>query len=1114
MVEPEIERIKEQVEEHEKEQEEKIEEKEGRRENNHVLVRRYLKEYSLVESNLASYNAFIEHRVQNIIDSINEDISKDEVELNLGKIKIGKPIIVEADGSSHKILPIEAKLRKITYSAPVTLEISTGLDRKEFNNVEIGRIPIMVKSKRCNLYGMNKEELIEKYEDPNDTGGYFIINGNERVLVMIEDLAPNQPFIEKTTKGNLLRLFSQRGSYRIPVSITETGEGEILVSFSRFKNLPSLLLIKALGVDRDEDIAKLIEKETDSFIVNLYEHAHIQDSKDALINLAEKMNIHGTQKEVLDRVKARIDSALLPHIGTKQQARYEKAVTLCKLIKYFLVMTKEIKKFSDKDHYANKRVRLSGDLLFDLFRLNLTIFIRDLQHSLRKIAKKKKFYSLKSLAKSTLFSHRIESAIATGSWVGERTGTTQNMDKTNRLSILSQLQRVVSLLPSEQENFKARTLHPTHFGRFCPIETPEGTPIGLRKNLALLSRVTTLCEVNEKNFVSMLIDLGLKKEITSGIVDVFYNGKYIGGVQDANDFLSKFKENRRGGKISYDISIRHDKTTNIITISGEAGRVLRPLLVVKEGKSLFTQEHINAIEKSEIGWNDLMTKGIIEYLDAAEEDNCLVAMTPKEITQDHTHVEIDSISMLGLITGLVPFANYDGASRLNRGSKTQKQSLGIYAANFQSLIDTDVSILHYPQKPIVRSFLYDATNFYPAGQNLVVAILPYEGYNLSDALVLNKSSLERGLGRSTYFRPYTSVALRYTGNLKDEICIPTKDITGYRIEKSYRFLEDDGIVYPEAELREEDVAIGKISPPKFLLEMEEISLAKSKKENSTVMRQGEKGTIDAVFITIDSEGNKIIQVRTRDYRSPEPGDKFSTTHGQKGVVGFIAPEQDIPFTSKGIRPDLIFNPHGIPSRMTISYLIELLAGKVGCLSGKSVDATAFSGQAVDDLEKQLLELGFRADGKETLYDGLTGKPLEAKIFIGNMYYLKLKYMVANKIQMRSSGKVTLLTRQPVEGRAKGGALRLGEMEKDALVAHGASLLLKERFGSDNVIAHVCPQCGSIGIKDKIRKREVCPICGQVNLEPIEISYASKLLLEELSALHIFPHLILKNKYDQ
>lgn len=598
------------------------------------------------------------------------------------------------------------------------------------------------------------------------------------------------------------------------------------------------------------------------------------------------------------------------------------------------------------------------------------------------------------------------------------------------------------------------------------------------------------------------------------MTDIIYNGRFIGEIENSAQFIQALREKRRSGELPFELSIRNDKIIDTIFLTTDSGRVLRPLIIVKDSKPMLKEEHIDALTKGELNWDDLLNLGIIEYVDAAEEDNLLIATVPEEITPEHTHLEIDPIAMFGLITALVPFANHDHSSRLNRGSKTQKQALGLYAANYLDLIDTDVSILHYPQKPIVKSFIYDTIkNFYPAGQNVIVALMPFEGYNVSDAVVINKASIERGLGRNTYFRPYTSIELHYTGNLKDEICVPTKDVGGYRTEKNYRFLEEDGIVYPEAELAEEDVIIGKISPPKFLLEMEEISLAKSKKENSTVIRQSEKGIIDAVFVTVDGDGRKIVQVRTRDNRVPELGDKFSAPHGQKGVVGMIAPEEDLPFTSQGIKPDLIFNPHGIPGRMTVSYLIELLAGKVGCLQGKTIDATAFSGQRVEELEKFLLELGFREDGKETLYDGLTGNPLEAKIFIGNMYYLKLRHMVANKIQMRASGKITLLTRQPVEGRARGGALRLGEMEKDALVAHGASLLLKERFSSDNVIVNICPKCGSFGVRDKLRKRDICPLCANSKLEPVEISYASKLLIEELISLHLFPRLILKNKYE-
>ncbi len=390
--------------------------------------------------------------------------------------------------------------------------------------------------------------------------------------------------------------------------------------------------------------------------------------------------------------------------------------------------------------------------------------------------------------------------------------------------------------------------------------------------------------------------------------------------------------------------------------------------------------------------------------------------------------------------------------------------------------------------------------------------MTHEGYNMEDALVLNKGSVERGVGRSFYFRPYKAVEMNYAGGLKDEIAIPEKDASGYKTEASYKWLEADGIVGPEAEINESEVLIGKMSPPKFLSEAREISI-RAKKESSVSMKQEEKGTVESVLITEDDDGNKVVQVKTRDQRIPELGDKFATSHGQKGVLGLIADEEDIPFTSNGIRPDVIFNPHGLPSRMTVGYLLELLAGKVGCLKGEIIDGTSFSGVGKEKLEEQLQALGFRYDGKETMYSGITGKKMKAEIFVGNLYYLKLKYMVANKIHGRASGKVALLTRQPVEGRARGGALRLGEMEQQALVAHGASLLLKERYDSDKVVLPICSQCGSVAIEDNIRKKEICPVCGSEDVESVEVSYAFKLLMEELQGLHIHTTLGLKNKYE-
>ena len=1082
-------------------------------ENKHLIVKRYLENHSLVESNVISFNNFVEYRMQEIVNEINETIENEEFEITLGKVEVKRPQTVEADGSMSLVTPSEARLRNLTYAAPVTLEITVKKDGQiDSEVVEIGKIPVMVKSNRCNIHDMNEENMIKSYMDPMDAGGYFIIKGNERVMVMAEDLSENQPFIETNKKGELtLKLFSLRGTYRIPVTLTEGKDGFFELSFSRFKNIPAVILLKSLGLTKESDIAKYIGKETDSVIVNLHEFANIATKEDAMMYIAEKTSLQGTKKEILDRVKQRVDSYLLPHIGQKKEDREKKAINVCKLIKQFLIAKENPKVRTDKDHYANKRVRLSGDLLATLFRVNLGILIRDIQYSLQKSSKRKKFFSIKVLAKSTLFSHRVESAIATGSWTGEKSGITQNMDKTNYLASISQLQRVSSMLPSDQENFLARTLHPTHYGRFCPIETPEGTEIGLRKNLAILSKVSTRVELNEEKFVKELESLGMEKEGFDG-TEVFFNGRFIGCVKHEKNFVDSIKEKRRNNELPIQLNVRNNAELQKVEISTEAGRVLRPLIIVKNGVSLLKTEHIVQLEQREIGWKDLIEKGIIEYIDAAEEENSLVALYGTELTPEHTHLEIDSIDLFGAVTSLVPYGNHDQSSRLNRGSKTQKQALGLYAADYLCRLDTDVSILQYPQKPIVRSFVYDTLKIYPAGQNLTVAIMAYEGYNMEDSLVLNKGSLDRGVGRSYYFRPYSAVEMNYAGGLKDEIAVPEKDASGYKTEASYRFLEEDGIVYPEADIGEGEVLIGKMSPPKFLSEAREISI-RTKKESSVTMRQEEKGVVDTVFITEDNEGNKIVQVKTRDHRIPEIGDKFATSHGQKGVIGMAVAEEDIPFTASGMRPDVIFNPHGLPSRMTVGYLLELLAAKVGCLRGEVVDGTSFSGVSKKELEEQLNDLGFRYDGKETMYNGVTGKRMTSKIFVGNLYYLKLKYMVGNKMHGRASGKVALLTRQPIEGRARGGALRLGEMEQQALVAHGASLLLKERYDSDKVVLPICTKCGAIAIEDSIRNKISCPMCHSEEVEPVEVSYAFKLLIEELQGLHVNTTFNLKNKYE-
>ena len=598
--------------------------------------------------------------------------------------------------------------------------------------------------------------------------------------------------------------------------------------------------------------------------------------------------------------------------------------------------------------------------------------------------------------------------------------------------------------------------------------------------------------------------------------NVFLDEKFIGTIDNPKEFLRSFIEERRKQKISTIVNASYDSEFDEINIHTATGRVRRPLIVIENGKLLLTEDHIKKLQSKDLRWQDLIEQGVIEYLDANEEENTLIALTERDLTKEHTHLEIDPIAILGLTTSLVPYANFGQSSRLNRGSKTQKQALGLYASNYLLRMDTDISILQYPQRPIVKTFMHELSKYdkHPCGQNITIALLSYDGYNIEDGLIVNEGSVQRGFGRSFYFRPYNADELRYQGGLIDEIGIPDKEVKAYRSEEDYKFLDDDGIVFPEARLKEDNVIIGKTSPPRFLGEMEEFSIAaNTRRESSVTIKHGECGVVDMVIITENGEGNKLIQIRLRDMRIPEPGDKFASRYGQKGVIGRIMPQADLPFTASGIVPDLIFSPHSIPSRMTVSHLIEVIGGKVGALGGRYIDGTTFSAEAEKDLRLELLSLGFRENGTERMYNGITGEEMPAMIYIGNMYYLKLKHMVANKMHARASGKIQLLTRQPIEGRSSGGGLRLGEMEKDCLVAHGASLLLKERFDSDKTIIHICENCGTVAIFDWIKKRASCPKCG-VNAEvnAVEMSYAFKLLLDELRSLNIYPKLNLKSKY--
>jgi DNA-directed RNA polymerase beta subunit len=486
-----------------------------------TLIKRYFSEHSFVESDIESFNYFIDNELQNIINE-NKVIEPtiiphniDEFKIRLDKIWVTKPEITEADGSKRPIFPIEARLRKISYSAPCYIEVSAhinGIQRESFVT-QVGAIPIMLKSKYCHLHKMGREDLISHNEDPDDPGGYFIVNGTERVLINIEDLAANQFLIEHSKTGPSEyqgKIFSERGSFKIPHLIEKMKDGIFYISFTRVKRIPLVVMLKALGLVKDEEIMRYVsgEFQNDELYINLLEYRSIRSEEEAIDNIAKRIGITQSKEVRVERMGEILDKYLLPHLGTEQPDRLFKAHNLCKLLKQYILVSTGKDTLDDKDHYMNKRVKMSGDLLADLFRVNLKVLIGDMLYNFQRIVKRGKFPSIKVVIRDKLLTSRIYTSMATGNWVGGRKGISQRIQRLNFLETMSHLQRVISPLSSTQENFEARELHSTHLGRLCPIETPEGTNIGLRKNMALLGQVSK--QVDEQEIVKSLKNLGMK----------------------------------------------------------------------------------------------------------------------------------------------------------------------------------------------------------------------------------------------------------------------------------------------------------------------------------------------------------------------------------------------------------------------------------------------------------------------------------------------------------------------------------------------------------------------------------------------------------------------------
>jgi DNA-directed RNA polymerase subunit B len=1075
-----------------------------------LMLKSFKKSLGFVNHQILSFDEFVNYRLQNIIDEIG-DIELEvpdmaEFKIRLGKVRIPKPSIKEADGAVREITPMEARTRDLTYASPIFVDlvpIINGVEQ-EPQEVKIGKLPIMLKSSKCILHGKTKEELVEMGEDPEDPGGYFIINGTERVIVMVEEVLPNMPIIEKKGDIETARINSESSGF-VQRHLLERKGGIVTVSFANLKKIPAVILLRALGLETDKEIIEACttdKNEMQEIYFNIYEF-DIKTPEEARDYIGKRLKI--PQKEYREkRVNDILDKYFLPHLGQNRKDRKEKAIYLAKVIRKMLKVGLGEKEEQDIDHYANKRLRRVGDFLEILFRsvlLGKYGLVSRIVYSYQKLVKRGKIPSIKSIVESDYLTKRIISHMATGQWVGGRTGVCQRLERTNYVRTLAHLRNIVSPLSAAQEHFEARALHATHWGRLCAEETPEGINIGLRKYLAVMGVISVNASKDEKDAIQKMIE----KE-KPGNVAVFLDGKVIGSISDHKGFIKKLIKKRRSGSISPYINVGWSEEFEEIHVNSDSGRLLRPLIIVEDGKSKFTEDVLKALEKGEIGWNDLIKRGIIEYLDAEEENNAYVALYDEDVTKEHTHLEISPAVILGISASLVPFANHNRGDRVNFGAKMSGQALGIYSTNFLQRTETKSDILIYPQLPITNTLLGKNIDLddHPHGQNIIIAIMSFNGFNMEDGIVFNKASVERGVGQSIAFRTYTIEEKKYWGIEKDEIKIPDKSISGYRTEEVYANLDKDGIINKEIEVNSGDVLVGKVSPLRFFGPVESFMMeAENRRETSEIT--GISGIVDNVIVTETGTGNKLVKVVVRSKRSPELGDKFASRHGQKGVLSLLVPEEDMPFTSDGVTPDIIINPHAIPSRMTIGQLLDILSSKVAALKGTKIDSSTFVSDVTEEsLRKELKSLGFRDDGKEIMYDGVTGRKLEARIFIGPCYYQKLHHMVSNKIHQRARGPVTLLTKQPTAGRAKQGGLRLGEMEKDCLVAHGTALLLKERFSSDEATIPICSKCGLFAIHDRAKGKKYCPVCKKSKIINVSMSYAFKLMLDELRCMCVYP----------
>ncbi|CAH9063796.1 unnamed protein product [Cuscuta epithymum] len=1140
----------------------------------------FFDKFGLISHQINSYNDFVKHGIQRVFESIGEitvepgydPSKKGDNEWRYASIKFEKPALIpptywvgekfSQDGGeeSPQLLPRHARLQFMTYAARITVharvkvytkkrvrsdKFKTGVEQyvedeclsdETKPGVVIGSIPVMVNSDLCWMSKGNK-----KPDCGYDHGGYFIVKGAEKTFIAQEQICLKRLWVANTPNWMVsYRPVSKRKRVYIKLidspkveNVVSGGEKVLNVYFS-VTEMPIWIFFFALGVSSDKEVVNLCDVDVeDAAIVNIIV-ASIHDADNKCESFRKQAVALSYVSELMksckyppqESVEDCINNFLFPNLNTfKKKARFLGYMVKC----LFQAYTGR-RKVDNRDDFRNKRVELASELLERELRVHLKHAERRMTKAMqRDLYGDRQLQPIEHYLDASIVTNGLSRAFSTGAWshpykrMERLSGVVANLRRTNPLQMTADMRKTRQQVSYTGKVGDARYPHPSHWGKVCFLSTPDGENCGLVKNLASLGLVSTTIL---GPFLDKLFGCGMEPVVddTSTILQrkhkIFLDGDWVGVCEDSVYFVLKVRRMRRRGEVPVQVEIKRDEQQKEVRIFSDAGRILRPLLVVENLKK------IQSLKDGE-SFQSFLDSGIVEFIGAEEEEDCrtawgvnyLLEASKEDPPAKYTHCELDLSFLLGLSCGIIPFANHDHARRvLYQSEKHSQQAIGYSTLNPNIRIDTNTHQMYYPQRPLFRTMLSDSLGKpkdshyhksmlprpeYYNGQCAIVAVNVHLGYNQEDSLVMNRASLERGMFRSEHIRSYKAETESKDGSGK-KMKLEDAVIFGKTQSKIGRVdcLDDDGFPFVGANLQSGDIVIGKY--------------AESGADHSVKLKHTERGMVQKVMLSANDDGKNFAVVSLRQVRSPCLGDKFSSMHGQKGVLGFLESQENFPFTVQGVVPDIVINPHAFPSRQTPGQLLEAALGKVVAL-GKHIGhqsnlkyATPFSTPSVDEITKNLHGFGFSKWGTERVYNGRTGEMINSLVFMGPTFYQRLTHMAEDKVKFRNTGPVHPLTRQPVADRKRFGGIKFGEMERDCLIAHGAAANLHERLFtlSDSSQMHICRKCKNMAnmiqrpvLGGRKIRGPYCRFCETVeDIVKVNVPYGAKLLCQELFSM--------------